>query len=226
MFRIGIASLFLASILVLSFTNASFAHSEDDDIEIEIEVEVEDGIAKVEAEFDGQELEFVLEETDRDAIINEIIERTGLTREQIEDVIKFEVEEEEDEHEEERNEGKRLHDDKIAVCHIPPGNPSKAHTITVGGPAVDRHLAHGDEIGSCDGQEFSAIGESKFAEKQAEREAKLAEKQMEIDARLAEQEAQALQRAEELIQKLEEHIQKLEQRIADLEQRLQSLVQA
>jgi len=215
MFSGGIPSFFLASILVLGFTNASFAHSEDDDIEIEIEVEVEDGIAKIEAEFDGQELEFVLEETDRDAIINEIIERTGLTREQIEDVIKFEVEEEEDEHEEERNEETRPRGDKIAICHIPPGNPSKAHTITVGGPAVDRHLAHGDEIGSCDGQEFSAIGESKFAEKQ-----------MEIDARLAEQEAQALQRAEELIQKLEELIQKLEQRIADLEQRLQSLLQA
>ena len=218
MFSGGIASLFLASILVLSFTTTSFAESEDD-IEIEIEVEVEDGIAKIEAEFDGQELEFVLEETDRDAIIHEIIERTGLTREQIEDVIKFEVEEEEDEHEEERNEETRPDSDKIAICHIPPGNPSKAHTITVGGPAVDRHLAHGDVIGSCDGQEFSAIGEAKFAEKQMEIDARLAEKQMEIEARLAEQESQALQRAEELIQKLE-------QRIADLEQRLQSLLQA
>jgi len=213
MYGNGIAILFLASILVLGFASTSVAESEDD-IEIEIEVEIEDGIAKIEAEFDGQELEFELEETDRDAIIKEIIERTGLTREQIEDVIKFEVEE--DEHEEERNEGKRPNGDKIAVCHIPPGNPSKAHTITVGERAVDRHLAHGDEIGSCDGHEF----------RDTHGEAKLAEKQMEIDARLAEQEAQALQRAEELIQKLEEHIQKLEQRIADLEQRLQSLVQA
>ena len=126
-----------------------------------------------------------------------------------EDDIEIEIEVEEDEHEEERNEGKRPNGDKIAVCHIPPGNPSKAHTITVGERAVDRHLAHGDEIGSCDGHEF----------RDTHGEAKLAEKQMEIDARLAEQEAQALQRAEELIQKLE-------QRIADLEQRLQSLLQA
>jgi len=206
------------------------------DEEIEIEVEIEDGIAKIEVEFDGQELEFDLEETDRDAIINEIIERTGLTREQIEDVIKFE-EEEEDEREE------RSLGDKITICHIPPGNPSKAHTITVGGNAVDKHLAHGDVMGSCDGQEFSAtLGESKFAEKQAEREAKLAEKesrlaekqaereaklaekesrlaekQMELKARLAEKETKALQRAEDLIQRLE-------QRITDLEQRLQTLL--
>ena len=201
----------------------------DTDEEIEIEVEIEDGIAKIEAEFDGQELEFDLEETDRDAIIDEIIERTGLTREQIEDVIEFEVEEE-DEHEE------RLLGDKITICHIPPGNPSKAHTITVGGNAVDKHLAHGDVIGSCNGQEFSAIQleskfaekqaerearlaekESRLAEKQAEREAKLAEKQAEREARLAEKEAKALQRAEDLIQRLE-------QRITDLEQRLQTLL--
>jgi len=196
---------------------------EDTDEEIKIEVEIEDGIAKIEVEFDGQELEFDLEETDRDAIIDEIIERTGLTREQIEDVIKFEVEEDEDEHEE------RSLGDKIAICHIPPGNPSKAHTITVGGNAVDKHLAHGDVTGSCNGQEFSAtVEESKFAEnqaeretrlaeKQSEREAKLAEKQMGLEARLAEKETKALQRAEDLIQRLE-------QRIIDLEQRLQTLL--
>ena len=191
---------------------------EDTDEEIKIEVEIEDGIAKIEAEFDGQELEFDLEETDRDAIIDEIIERTGLTREQIEDVIEFEVEEE-DEHEE------RLLGDKITICHIPPGNPSKAHTITVGGNTVDKHLAHGDVIGSCNGQEFSAIQlESKFAEKQAEREARLAEKESRLaekqavrEAKLAEKEIKALQRAEDLIQRLE-------QRITDLEQRLQTLL--
>ncbi len=127
--------------------------------------------------------------------------------------------------------------DKVAICHIPPGNPGKAHMITVGGHAVDRHLAHGDVIGPCDGQEFSsterlaklgenqaereaklAEKEARLAEKQAEREDRLAEKQMEFEARLAEKESKALQRADDLIQRLE-------QRIADLELRLQTLLE-
>ena len=225
-------------------TEAEEVEEAEEEEGIEIEVEIEDGIAKIEVEFDGQELEFELEETDRDSIIDEIIERTGLTREQIEDVIKFEVEEEEEEDQEERE---RPFGKKEVICHIPPGNPSKAHTITVGGHAVDRHLAHGDVIGPCDGQEFSSIErlaklgekqaerEARLAEKQAEREvrlaereamleekesereARLAEKRMEFEARLAEKETKALQRAEELIQRLE-------QRITDLEQRLQTLL--
>ena len=39
---------------------------------------------------------------------------------------------------------------KVTICHIPPGNPENAHTITVGAPAVPAHLAnHGDSIGPC-----------------------------------------------------------------------------
>jgi hypothetical protein len=38
---------------------------------------------------------------------------------------------------------------KTTICHIPPGNPGNAHTITVGNPAVPAHLAHGDYIGAC-----------------------------------------------------------------------------
>jgi hypothetical protein len=38
---------------------------------------------------------------------------------------------------------------KVTICHIPPGNPNNAHTITVGAPAVPAHLAHGDTLGSC-----------------------------------------------------------------------------
>ena len=38
---------------------------------------------------------------------------------------------------------------KTTVCHIPPGNPGNAHTICVGDPAVDAHLAHGDILGTC-----------------------------------------------------------------------------
>jgi hypothetical protein len=42
---------------------------------------------------------------------------------------------------------------KVDVCHIPPGNPANAHTITIGAPAVQAHLAHGDYVGSvCEGE--------------------------------------------------------------------------
>ncbi|MEO8704716.1 MAG: hypothetical protein ABI867_31965 [Kofleriaceae bacterium] len=42
-----------------------------------------------------------------------------------------------------------LHNKEL-VCHIPPGNPANAHTICVGKPAVDPHVAnHGDTLGEC-----------------------------------------------------------------------------
>jgi hypothetical protein len=41
---------------------------------------------------------------------------------------------------------------KVDVCHIPPGNPDNAHTITVGEPAVQAHLNHGDFLGPCDAE--------------------------------------------------------------------------
>jgi hypothetical protein len=38
---------------------------------------------------------------------------------------------------------------KVAVCHMPPGNPANQHTIHVGPAAVNAHLAHGDRVGAC-----------------------------------------------------------------------------
>jgi hypothetical protein len=38
---------------------------------------------------------------------------------------------------------------KTTICHIPPGNPSNAHTLCVGSPAVPAHLAHGDKLAPC-----------------------------------------------------------------------------
>lgn len=38
---------------------------------------------------------------------------------------------------------------KTTICHIPPGNPGEAHTISVGGNAAAAHLAHGDTPGAC-----------------------------------------------------------------------------
>lgn len=38
---------------------------------------------------------------------------------------------------------------KVTICHVPPGNPGNAHTITVSKNALDAHLAHGDYKGPC-----------------------------------------------------------------------------
>ena len=42
-------------------------------------------------------------------------------------------------------------DGRVAICHVPPGNPNNAHTITVSVNAVPAHLAHGDYCGPCEG---------------------------------------------------------------------------
>lgn len=39
--------------------------------------------------------------------------------------------------------------EKTDLCHVPPGNPGNAHTISVGGNAAAAHLAHGDTLGAC-----------------------------------------------------------------------------
>ena len=46
---------------------------------------------------------------------------------------------------------------KMVICHIPPGNTSAAHTITVSTAAVSTHLSHGDTLGACGISESSGI---------------------------------------------------------------------
>jgi len=41
-------------------------------------------------------------------------------------------------------------EERVTLCHIPPGDPENMHTITVGASAVDAHLAHGDYLGPCE----------------------------------------------------------------------------
>lgn len=40
-------------------------------------------------------------------------------------------------------------EDKVEICHLPPGDPTNQQTITIGSFAVDAHLAHGDYLGAC-----------------------------------------------------------------------------
>ena len=73
---------------------------EEDDEELEekfeVEVKIEDGIADVEVE-----LRFVLDSTDREDILDAIVENTQLTTEQIQGSLDLEIEEEAEEEEEE-----------------------------------------------------------------------------------------------------------------------------
>ena len=38
---------------------------------------------------------------------------------------------------------------KITICHLPGGDESKAHTISIGMPAWKAHQKHGDYEGEC-----------------------------------------------------------------------------
>jgi hypothetical protein len=38
---------------------------------------------------------------------------------------------------------------KVTICHLPPGNPNNPQTIDVDVSSVNAHLAHGDWIGNC-----------------------------------------------------------------------------
>ena len=38
---------------------------------------------------------------------------------------------------------------QVTICHIPPGNPSKRRTLTIGSSAWPAHQAHGDTEGAC-----------------------------------------------------------------------------
>ncbi len=38
---------------------------------------------------------------------------------------------------------------KVQVCHVPPGDPSNFHTITISENALQAHLSHGDLAGPC-----------------------------------------------------------------------------
>ncbi len=51
-------------------------------------------------------------------------------------------------------------DNKIRVCHRPPGNPDHRKTIKIGRSAVPAHLDHGDFVGECPDDEDDVWGGS------------------------------------------------------------------
>ncbi|MBW6484190.1 MAG: carboxypeptidase-like regulatory domain-containing protein [Vicingaceae bacterium] len=48
--------------------------------------------------------------------------------------------------------GNNSNNNKVTICHIPPGNPSNPQTITISINALQAHLNHGCFIGTCAGQ--------------------------------------------------------------------------
>ena len=65
---------------------------EEEEEKIEIEVKIKGNVASIRLELNETVSEFALNTTIRDEIIAEIINRTGLTSEQIEQYIEFENE--------------------------------------------------------------------------------------------------------------------------------------
>jgi hypothetical protein len=39
--------------------------------------------------------------------------------------------------------------DLVEICHVPPGNPLRARTLTVSSSSVSAHYRHGDYLGEC-----------------------------------------------------------------------------
>ena len=63
---------------------------------------------------------------------------------------------------------------KMTICHVPPGNPGNAHTISVGKSAWNAHQKHGDYEGQCDGREVAGASKENVAPGQAAKEEKKA----------------------------------------------------
>lgn len=49
--------------------------------------------------------------------------------------------------------------DKVTICHIPPGNTGNPHTLVISRAALQAHLAHGDQLGFCDEKENKNKGQ-------------------------------------------------------------------
>ena len=93
---------------------------------------------------------------------------------------------------------------KATICHIPPGNPTNAHTITVGRPAVAAHLAHGDVEGSCETANLESVEEN-----DSNKESRSSEES-------SKKESKALERALRLIEQLEQKMSNLEERLQNI----------
>ena len=188
---------------------------EEDDEELEekfeVEVKIEDGIADVEVE-----LRFVLDSTDREDILDAIVENTQLTTEQIQGSLDLEIEEEFEEEdyeiEVEVKKGKakikiELDDEKYRF--VIKDNPTEEEIIST---IVDKTGLEPSFITSIWEFEYEDAEEEEDGEElelSIEKQTKLAEK-------IAKHELKAQEKAEETILKLQQKIDQLEQRLQKL----------
>ena len=85
---------------------------EKEEKEIEIEVEIEDGEADVEVDGKGSKMKFVLQETDREKIVQEIALRLGISAEEVLELVTFEEEQDEEKFDDDEVEEMQEVDDK------------------------------------------------------------------------------------------------------------------
>lgn len=48
-------------------------------------------------------------------------------------------------------------DNKILLCHKPPGNPANTKQLAIEESDIEDHLSHGDSLGWCEGTEYDAM---------------------------------------------------------------------
>jgi len=207
-------SIFLMLVLLIGFPSSAvnfsvFADDEDDDNdEIEIEGEIDEiNLESMFFTIVGSILKiFVNEETEFDEGFDSLDDLAPGFHVEVDVVLSngshvaTEIEVEDDDDEEEK-------DNKIEICHIPKGNPSNAHTISVGMPAGKAHLSHGDLEGACEYDHESTI--DKWEEKYSKKLKKLEDKRAKLE-----------QKQIELAQKYAEKLGKLESKYADKQSKL------
>lgn len=201
--------------------------NEEESEELEIKVEIENGVADIEVKINGEETEFEMEETNRGTIIEEIALRTGLTIEEIEGVITFEVKESEESEEEDVEDVDEEAEETEIEVEVKKGKTKVK--VEFEGEKSRFVLETTDEseiISAIEGitglteDQIKAIWEFETEEEDEElsdvdEEEKLAEK-------MARKESKVKQEAEKRIAELEQKIEQLEQRLQTLLDNLES----
>lgn len=179
--------------------------------EFKVEVEVEEGIAEVEVK-----LKFILGTTDREAILDAIVERTQLTREQIGEGLEFENEETEEELEEETEETEETEIEvevKKGKAKVRIEFNDQKSRFALDTTAEAEILAAIAEITGLTESEIKDIWEFEIEDEVEE----------EVDEEeIMEQETEAEQRALEMINELKQKIEQLEDRLQSLLSKLET----
>jgi hypothetical protein len=83
---------------------------------------------------------------------------------------------------------------KVKICHAPPGNPDNARTLSIGWDSIGDHIAHGDEVATCEFLKSGASSRS-VEEFRPSRPANMDVPAEALDARFHDQDAMKAQQA-------------------------------